>query len=289
VRKVRCDLERFTYGWAAPPACTHFLPRKFSAAMNASLVGHRMAEHRITAAKDALRLQLKEEQDRRRQREAQDRTEAVERQAAPIPELIPDHHLVVARLSESEMKNPKLKEIMGPLKNVVNVALPLVQAPALYQARNTLLFEFPYATEVIDFALADLVGRETVHLRPLLIVGEPGGGKSRFARRLGDVLGVAVWRSDASRSDGASFGGTDRRWYSAEPSARPSRNTGPAAQCAAYVVSSRLFCASAISAHQGTDHEGTRFRKTTVTIASAAAFARDNPSAGLKWRTLARY
>ncbi|WP_249163590.1 hypothetical protein [Bradyrhizobium diazoefficiens] len=115
------------------------------------------------------------------------------------------------------MKSPKLKEIVGPLKNVVNVALPLVQAPALYEARSTLLFEFPYATEVVDFALADLVGRETVHLRPLLIVGEPGGGKSRFARRLGEVLDVSVWRSDASRSDGASFGGTDRRWYSAEP------------------------------------------------------------------------
>ncbi|WP_445219750.1 hypothetical protein ACKWRH_06225 [Bradyrhizobium sp. Pa8] len=31
-QKVRCDLERFTYGWAALPACTHFLPKKFSAA-----------------------------------------------------------------------------------------------------------------------------------------------------------------------------------------------------------------------------------------------------------------
>jgi ATP-dependent Lon protease len=26
-----------------------------------------------------------------------------------------------------------------------------------------------------------------------------------------------VWRTDASRSDGAVFGGTDKRWYSAEP------------------------------------------------------------------------
>jgi ATP-dependent Lon protease len=26
-----------------------------------------------------------------------------------------------------------------------------------------------------------------------------------------------VWRADASRADGAVFGGTDRRWYSAEP------------------------------------------------------------------------
>lgn len=90
-------------------------------------------------------------------------------------------------------------------------------APPLHQARHTLLFEFPYATEVIDFVLADLIGHATVHLRPLLLVGDPGGGKSRFARRLGEVLGLTVWRTDASRADGAAFGGTDRRWYSAEP------------------------------------------------------------------------
>ena len=69
----------------------------------------------------------------------------------------------------------------------------------------------------IDFALADLVGRTTIRLRPLLLVGDPGGGKSRFARRLGEVLGLSVWREDASRADGAVFAGTDRRWYSAEP------------------------------------------------------------------------
>ncbi|MDA9490995.1 ATPase AAA [Bradyrhizobium sp. CCBAU 11361] len=115
------------------------------------------------------------------------------------------------------MKNVKLKDILGPLKSAINTPLPLVEIPPLQEARNALLFEFPYAADVIDFALADLVGRPTVHLRPLLIVGEPGGGKTRFARRLGEVLGVNVWRTDGSRSDGAVFGGTDRRWYSAEP------------------------------------------------------------------------
>jgi MoxR-like ATPase len=74
-----------------------------------------------------------------------------------------------------------------------------------------------YAIEVIDFALADLVGRLTIRLRPLLLTGDPGGGKSRFARRLGEALRLSVWRTDASRADGAVFGGTDRRWYSAEP------------------------------------------------------------------------
>ena len=46
-----------------------------------------------------------------------------------------------------------------------------------------------------DFALTDLVGRTTIMLRPLLLVGDPGGGKSRFARRLGEVLGLSVWRA----------------------------------------------------------------------------------------------
>jgi ATP-dependent Lon protease len=95
--------------------------------------------------------------------------------------------------------------------------LPLVEVPPLHQVRNTLIFEFPYAVNIIDLALADLVGRSTIRLRPLLLVGDPGGGKSRFARRLGEVLGLSVWREDASRADGAVFAGTDRRWYSAEP------------------------------------------------------------------------
>jgi ATP-dependent Lon protease len=120
-------------------------------------------------------------------------------------------------MSSDQMKNAKLREILGPLKGVINVALPLVEVPPLHQVRSTLLFEFPYASEAIDFALADLVGRTTVRLRPLLMVGDPGGGKTRFARRLGEVLGLSVWREDASRADGAVFGGTDRRWYSAEP------------------------------------------------------------------------
>lgn len=30
-------------------------------------------------------------------------------------------------------------------------------------------------------------------------------------------MSLGVWRTDASRSDGATFGGTDKRWHSAEP------------------------------------------------------------------------
>jgi ATP-dependent Lon protease len=40
---------------------------------------------------------------------------------------------------------------------------------------------------------------------------------TRPSRRLGETLGLTVWRTDASRSDGAVFAGTDKRWHSAEP------------------------------------------------------------------------
>jgi ATP-dependent Lon protease len=213
-----CDLECFAFGWAALPACTDLLSNGVSAAVNAAFLGKRTAEHRVAAATFAARRKVKEEVERRRKKEAEEKVdERSEKAPDAAATAIPDHHLVVARLSSEAMKNAKLKELLGPLKGVINVPLPLVEVPPLHQVRSTLLFEFPYAMEVIDFALADLVGRSTVRLRPLLLVGDPGGGKSRFARRLGEVLGLSVWREDASRADGATFGGTDRRWYSAEP------------------------------------------------------------------------
>jgi hypothetical protein len=212
------NLEAFCFGWAALPASTDLLPRMIvrTAAAGATRLGRQMAERRVAAAEAAVWQQMEETKERAQR--AADKAKA-ESKGDPASDVgaSPDNHLVVARLSDEQMKNVKLKEVIGPLKSVINVALPLVMAPPLHQVRDRLMFEFPYAATVIDFALADLVGRTTIRLRPLLLVGDPGGGKSRFARRLGEVLGLNVWRTDASRSDGAVFAGTDRRWYSAEP------------------------------------------------------------------------
>jgi ATP-dependent Lon protease len=215
--KLAAEIETISFGWAALPLATDPLSRlgDTSALDGARAVGRRMAHWRVEAAEAALRKRFAEEKEARGEANTKtgDQTGTHDRSDDAN---FPEDHVLVCPMTETAMKNPKMKEVIGPLKAIVNTPLPLVPVPPLHAVRGQLIFEFPYAVDVIDFALADLVGRRTVRLRPLLLVGDPGGGESRFARRLGEILGVGIWRTDASRSDGAVFGGTDKRWYSAE-------------------------------------------------------------------------
>jgi ATP-dependent Lon protease len=93
----------------------------------------------------------------------------------------------------------------------------LVAVPDLAIARKTLIAEFPYADRLIDILLADLAGREHVKLRPTLIVGAPGCGKTRFIRKVASALSIYVGRYDGAGAEDNVFGGTARRWSSGEP------------------------------------------------------------------------
>jgi ATP-dependent Lon protease len=166
------------------------------------------------------------------EREAAERAVASKARSAPAPtasatdttddhdsdsSAVPSGHLLVCRMDKDMLKNPKSKEVVRGHEHAINNAMPLIQTPPLHAVRDKLLFEFPYAQAVIDFVLSDLIGRATVGLRPVIIWGPAGSGKTRFCRRVADHLAVSAWRTDASRSDGAVFAGTDKRWYSAEP------------------------------------------------------------------------
>ncbi|BCM83559.1 AAA family ATPase [Methylobacterium indicum] len=90
--------------------------------------------------------------------------------------------------------------------------LRLVTVPDLAAARATLAAEFPDDTAVIDAILAPLAGRAYVAIPPTLLLGPPGTGKSRFARRLGEVLGLAVTVYGCAGVSDSSFIGTSRQW-----------------------------------------------------------------------------
>jgi ATP-dependent Lon protease len=221
--QLGADAETFCVGWAVLPVLRHYIPRyrqpRSAAAAHASFLGNMTATRRIDAAEASIWATIDANSDDRELR-AKATVEILATALADVsqPPATTPHQCVVARLSDRETKDIRLKELMPRFKDVINTPLPLIETPSLKSVRQSLLFEFPYAGAVIDTVLADLVGRATIRLRPTLILSPPGAGKSLFLRRLAEILGVFCWRMDASRADGAVFAGTDRRWNSAEPS-----------------------------------------------------------------------
>lgn len=134
---------------------------------------------------------------------------------APSEDVPAGHVLVVPAVQETG--SDRGKSVTRGYEHIVGKPLPLVPVPDLAVVRARLLFEFPYAQVTVDRLLADLTGRAHATLRPTLLVGPPGAGKSRLGARLAHLLGLGLWRVDATRDAGASLGGLDRRWATSEP------------------------------------------------------------------------
>lgn len=97
---------------------------------------------------------------------------------------------------------------------IIGKRLPLVPPPAdLGAARAELLAEFPHAERIIDRLLRPLASQDSVRIPPVLIWGPPGAGKTRFARRLGEVLDLQpAVLSMAGATDSITLTGTARGW-----------------------------------------------------------------------------
>jgi hypothetical protein len=99
-------------------------------------------------------------------------------------------------------------------ETIVGKHLPLVVPPAdLSVTRAELLAEFPHLARIIDRLLRPLAMQDTIRLPHVLLWGPPGGGKTRFARRLGEVLDLqpSVY-SMAGAMDAMSITGVARGW-----------------------------------------------------------------------------
>jgi hypothetical protein len=110
------------------------------------------------------------------------------------------------------------KRVVKEFEEFLQRPLPLPDTPDLAAVRTRLTTEFPWAASIADAVLTALVGRDHVRLRPTILLGVPGCGKTRFARRLIEGLGVPYELVPCGGLSDSALGGTARRWSSGEPS-----------------------------------------------------------------------
>lgn len=101
---------------------------------------------------------------------------------------------------------------------------PLPDMETLAAIRKALEGEFPWAGEAISVVMSELIGRRRhgvmrLGFAPVLLVGPPGTGKTRFAQRLSDLFGTPnTVINMAGMCDVKVLKGVTRGWASNRPS-----------------------------------------------------------------------
>src|SRR5690606_7684191 len=110
-----------------------------------------------------------------------------------------------------------------PLRHPVALT-PMPDATRLHAIGAALEREFVWASDAVHAVFHSLLARQRhgvqrLGMHPLLLVGRPGGGKTRFAQRLSELLGTPnTVINMAGMSDVKVLKGVTRGWASNRPS-----------------------------------------------------------------------
>ncbi|MGA0530769.1 AAA family ATPase [Hansschlegelia sp. KR7-227] len=110
------------------------------------------------------------------------------------------------------------KDLWRSFEGIAGRQLPLAGRVDPIGQQIELAVRFPHAREAISTILRDLSSAETPWIRPTLLIGSPGCGKTSLARAIAEVIGLPSTIYACGGAADSSAMGTSAQWHSARPS-----------------------------------------------------------------------
>lgn len=143
-----------------------------------------------------------------------------------------------------ELGDPKTLEaqkLHRAYGHLIGRPIPVRQPHMDFQSiSDSLMSKFPWASEAVELVLGEIALKQVYGdprlssvLKPFLLVGQPGSGKTKFATSLGELLGLPMDIVSGGVSDTGGLEAVSRGWSSTLP-------------CGAFLAMHRHKCANPV-------------------------------------------